>query len=236
MNIKILRPAVAMIELIFAIVVIGLVLMSAPMLMQTAANSGYVTTQQEAISEVAARISMVMGYHWDENDTDEEFLDPILNVSSTGDNELDKNSTTKRRKGTPLQSYRSFIRSDSNESLNASTSFGPVDTGETSGTEDDIDDFDGNITYLTGSSASADYIDSIKIKTIVTYISDSANYNSSAITYNFNPSTATTATTNIKMIEANLTSTSNVPELNKTIILRAFSCNIGGYELEERSF
>ncbi len=47
---QIRRPAIAMIELIFAIVIIGIVLMSVPQLISTAAKSGYVTIQQEAIS------------------------------------------------------------------------------------------------------------------------------------------------------------------------------------------
>jgi len=46
----------------------------------------------------------------------------------------------------------------------------------------------------------------------------------------------TSGTTNIKLISVTLTSTSGVNELNKTIVLRAFGCNIGAAELEVRRF
>jgi hypothetical protein len=69
MNKTTLRPAIAMVELIFAIVIMGIVLMSAPMLISTASKSGYVAIQQEAINEAASQVNMIMGYHWDENNT-----------------------------------------------------------------------------------------------------------------------------------------------------------------------
>ena len=68
---KTLRPAIAMIELIFALVIMAIVLMSAPMLISTATKSGYVAIQQEAINAAASQVNMIMGYHWDENSADE---------------------------------------------------------------------------------------------------------------------------------------------------------------------
>ena len=233
MKVIVLRPAIAMIELIFAIVIIGLVLMSAPQLISTATKSGYVTIQQESIDEAAAQVSMIIGYHWDENDTDEMYLDPIVNVDSTTAG-LEMNSTTFRRPGTPIESYRSFIRSDGKYNLNATASLG-IESGESE--EDDMDDFHNSDTALTLEGSKAGNIDTnITIEIKVSYISDTATYNASTITYNFAPAPVTTGTTNIKMVEANLTTTSNANELDKTIILRAFSCNIGGFQLEERNF
>ncbi len=237
---KTLRPAIAMIELIFAIVIMGIVLMSAPMLISTATKSGYVTIQQEAINEAASQINMIIGYHWDENDTDEMYLDPILVVSATGSSDLNILGTTGRRRGTPKESYRTFIRSDGTDDLSASTSPGS-ETGETA--EDDIDDFIGN-TILTLEDIKAGNIetDTINISTAISYSTDTVGgYNQSNITYN--PFTSSGgATTNIKSITVTLTSipsatVTTVPdELDKEIVLRAFSCNIGGYKLEEKSF
>ncbi len=228
------RPAIAMIELIFAIVIIGIVLMSAPMLMQQAAKSGYVTIQQEAINAAASRINMIMGYHWDEANTDESILDTILFTSSSV---TDLNGTI-RRIGTPQESYRSFI--DHNGSSSTATAVASL--GPDGSDEDDIDDFSGaaqdvNLTEIEASSADNIEKTTIKIATVVTYISDDspAVYNSS--TLSFSPDfTSSGSTTHIKGITTELTSTSGVDELNKTITLRAFSCNIGGYQLEERSF
>jgi len=75
------RKGIAMIELIFAIVVIGIVLMSVPNLVWTAGKSGYVGIQQEAINEAASHLNMIWSYPWDERDTDEKVRAPILHVS-----------------------------------------------------------------------------------------------------------------------------------------------------------
>ena len=51
-KIKKMRPAIAMIELIFAIVIMGIVLMSAPRLISTAAKSGYAFAENDVKIEV----------------------------------------------------------------------------------------------------------------------------------------------------------------------------------------
>ncbi len=231
---KTLRPAIAMIELIFALVIMGIVLMTAPMLISTAAKSGYVAIQQESINEAASHINMIMGYYWDENGTNSSERVPILQTG--GDSELDETTCpggilTGCRTGTPIESLRNF-RVGANERLTAT----PSSSLGSESDEDDIDDF--NDPAGTGlkliESSDIDYIDTISIRTTVSYINDAADYSLSTVNYIFNPSTTTSS--NIKMIEANLTSDSNTSELQKEIILRAFSCNIGEYELEERSF
>ncbi len=233
-----MRPAIAMLELIFAIVIMGIILMSAPQLISTAAQSGYVAIQQEGINEAATQVNMIMGYHWDENDADERYIDPILRVNS-GVAGLDEAVPTGRRPGTPSESYRTFIRSDGENNLTASTT---ADINETE--EDDIDDFSGTSTSLvfvpetTLEVNQADYIETttINIARNVVYSDDTANYNQANII--FDPSfTDAGDTTNIKSITVTLTSNSTAEELNKKeITLRGFSCNIGGYKLEEREF
>jgi len=182
---KIMRPAVAMLELIFAIVIMAIILMSAPQLISTAAKSGYVAIQQEAINEAASQVNMIMGYHWDENDADERYIDPILAVDS-GDTDLNEEGNTSRRLGTPEESYRSFVRSDGSEG-SASTTLGD-ETGETE--EDDIDDFADSITNLvfipdtTYEANEANYIETnIAIGRDVFYSNDDANYNQSTISF-----------------------------------------------------
>ena len=236
---KTLRPAIAMIELIFALVIMGIVLMTAPMLISTAAKSGYVAIQQEAINEAASQVNMIMGYHWDENTTDETYLDPILNVIA-GNGDLNVSGTTGRRRGTPLESYRSFIRSDGTDDLNASASLGSDPTGEI---KDDMDDFIGDTDLTLNGVGEAGNVETttININTTFSYINDNptgSSYQPVGGTLNFDLNFATaTGTTNIKGITIKLTSNSSAEELNtKEIKLRAFSCNIGGYKLEEKSF
>lgn len=232
MYIKALRPAIAMIELIFAIVIMGIVMMSAPMLISTATQSTYVALQQEGINEAASRVNMIMGYAWDENNTGDMYIPPILHVSS-GAASLNVNGNTARRIGTPMTSQRTFILSDANSSdLNASAL--RSDGGDT----DDIDDFIGDISLTLIEAATVDYTETttVNINTAVAYVSDSVTggYSQSTITYT--PFGAGSATTNVKSITVTLTSTTNLDELEKTIVLRAFSSNIGGYELKERTF
>jgi len=225
-----LRHAIAMIELIFALVIMGIAMMSAPMLMSTATNSTFVGIQQEGINEASTRINMIMGYQWDENDTDDKYIPPILNVKA-GASDLNQILLTSKRIGIPKESYRSFILSDKNSSqLYASA------LGSDGGDSDDIDDF-GNVSLSQVQASTSDYVEkNILISTAVAYNLDSVSGGYSQTTIQFSPFATSTDTTNIKSITVTLTSSSGVSELDKTIILRGFSCNIGGYQLEERSF
>ena len=226
-----------MIELIFAIVIMGIVLMSAPMLISTAAKSGYVAIQQEAINEAASQVNMIMGYHWDESNTNEDFIPPIL--ISGGDSELNEVNIsaepTGRRSGTPEESYRTFLRADG-QRLSASNIVGHT-------LKDNIDDFNGDTSLIEIEDAgSIDYVQdaaTININTTVRYIDDNSTYSSSSITFSpdfITPgSTSSASSTNIKRITVTLTNKTGAPdELDKKIILHAFSCNIGGYKLEEK--
>jgi hypothetical protein len=237
MHKRTLRPALAMIELIFSIVIIGIVMLTAPMLIQTAAQSGYVAIQQESISQAASRVSMIMGYNWDENGTGSNERAPILQTG--GDSELNNNSGSWRA-GTPIESLRNF-RFGSDENLTST----PISFLGPDAAENDIDDFKGiyHLTFITTAHADnlANYIETgadINMSINVAYISDEANYDKAATIFDFNTEALTgNDTSNIKMIEVKLTSANhNVGELDKEIVLRAFSCNIGEYRLEERSF
>lgn len=234
---KKLRPAIAMIELIFALVIMGIIMSSAPLLISNASKSGFVSMQQEAINEAASQLNIILGYQWDENNTNELYLPTILTAS--GDTDLNVIGTTGRRLGTPEESTRTFIRSDGIKNIPVSTTLG-FETGEVVGLEDDMDDFSGTTNLVeiveTVDDTEAEYIETttIQIATTITYNNDGANYNQSTIS--FNPFTAVGGTSNIKQITATLTSTSSADELDKEIKLHAFSCNIGSYELAGKAF
>jgi hypothetical protein len=222
-----------MIELIFAIVVMGIVLMSAPMLISTAASSVSVALQQEGINEAASRVSMILTYPWDENDVNDSCIPPVLHVTN-GDTELNENGTSGRRVGVPFDTNSHTFKCNSTE-LNA-TAIGQ----EGPGTIDDIDDFAGTTIHLVTDPTGAggkDYIEqnTIDIDTAIDYVSDTTIYNTSTINYDFNTTnTIAVGTSNIKSISITLTSTSGEDALSKTIILRGFSCNIGGFEYASR--
>jgi hypothetical protein len=239
MNNTPLRPAIAMIELIFAIVIMAIVLLSAPQLIRTSTQSGYVAIQQEAINEAASQVNLILGYSWDENNTNEIFLPSVLRVTH-GDASLKEVGSTGRRAGTPTHSYRSLYRADGKD-FNASV------IGSDGGDSDDMDDFDGTNNLVMIESASSDYIETstINIATTVRYGSDTpvpgtGPYSNlggdTEISYSPNLNSTATPTTNIKFITVRLTSISPLKELDKNITFNAFSANIGGYELEERIY
>lgn len=239
------RAGVAMIELIFAIVIMGIVLMSAPMLVSQAGNSAILGVQQEAIAAASTNLGMILTRHWDEQDTNESRESPVLLTDSTVTAlkeavDVDGNLIG-RRIGTPKTSYRSFLTS-LGDRLNATTvsNFTQTDL-------DDIDDFNGQVVSVglpsagdATTTAEGDYIDTtLQLTTAVSYINDApstGSYNSETMGFNSPFSAAATGTSNIKALSTTATSGSHDADLQTNVTLRAFSCNIGIYILEERNF
>ncbi len=234
-----MRLGIAMIELIFSIVILGIVLMSAPMLISTAAKSGYVSLQQEAIASTAAEIGMILTQHWDEGDTNATRSAPILGTN--GDTELNEPNISGlpsgRMAGTPDSSKRSFVDSQGGRINSVSV----ANLGSDGGDTDDIDDFTGNglTDYAAANTTEGDVTDTdISMAVTVSYISDAANYaGTSTLTLSnpFNTAAAGGGTSNIKHVNVTLTTTNTNIELSKNISLNAFSCNIGTYELNRRT-
>jgi hypothetical protein len=215
----------------------GIVMMSAPMLISTSTQSTYVALQQEGINEAASRIQMVLGYAWDEANANVEdnYVPTILHTTSLTADLLEVGTTT-RRIGIPMESQRSYKLSDpAGSEFTASTTLGS-DVGDS----DDMDDYIADTTVDPIEAATIDYIEQqgqLNINTAITYGADSVpgGYSQNIITYTpFGASASTTS--NVKNITVTLTSTSGVADLTKNIVLRAFACNIGGYEFEEREF
>lgn len=215
-----------MIELIFAIVVIGITLMSVPNLIDRASESSYTTMQQEAIAFASSQFSLLLSDEWDENDNNATCDEPL--TVTNGDPKLNSRAGAQ---------WRNYSDAPSNcLPLLAATPIG-FDVDD-SGSRDDIDDWNNNNSTLVNRGATdpmtgeiVDFL--IKIRSNIDYIDDSptsGDYNtSSSIVFNFN-TVADTPTTNIKAISTTLTTTNTVTKLEKTIILRAFACNIGTYE------
>ena len=230
------RKGIAMIELIFAIVIMAIVLMSAPTLINQSVKSGYVALQQESINIVASQINLLLTKEWDVSNTDPRIPPIVLTVDNGNDDLNMVNLTTGRRVGTLLTSWRSFIPSTGGV-VNAvdSSQFGKG--VHTVGEElDDIDDYHGEVTTLKGDGDAGgnNYIDiNITLTTSVAFGSDNPDgntYNASTLTFNHPFNSSPTGTTNIKLVSVTLNTTSEVKELAKNITLSAFMCNIGHYK------
>jgi len=228
-----------MIELIFSIVIMGIVMLSAPMLISTASKSTSVALQQEGINEAAARINMILTYDWDKNNVVTPCVDaPSILLTTDGDDELAQRFPgSSRRIGVnwATRPGTTHTFNCAGAEYNASADMGQE---AADGIYDDIDDFNGNTvlnTIKTGLGAGddgvgVDYIeqDTVQIATTVAYSDDDTIYADKVIAFTTVP-VASGAITNIKSITVTLTSTNTAKELKKNIRLQAFSCNLGSY-------
>jgi len=225
-----LRPAIAMIELIFAIVVIGITLLSAPLVLNQSIQSSTIAMQQESIAAAATQIGLIMTENWDENDSNDTTKYNILNVA-TGNAALafgarDLNGTySTRAMNDPVVSPFANATNGANLGKEALSDV----------RNDDIDDYNNaeyNLTLYAGESENlsnnkGEYLDRrIVMKNNVSYGIDTANYANDPLAFN-NPFRTSATSTNIKLITVTLTSKSTASENDKSILLSAFSCNIG---------
>ena len=229
------KKGIAMIELIFALVIMGIVLLSTPMLIQQSTKSGFVAIQQEAIAAVSSHTQLLLAKYWDEADANNSIgtapiVIPRFPIIGSPFNLAGTTNIVGRTTaigGTPIPA--SPIGTDTNET-NGST-------------YDDIDDYNGSQLHLTifnnetTTTSTGDYIDqNVTITTSITFanegiiplIGDTINVGNNIYNSNIAPNDS-----NIKFIKVNLTSNNtDVAELDKNITLNAFSCNIGTYSLE----
>lgn len=238
------KKAIAMIELIFALVIMGIVLLSAPMLIQQSVRSGNVALQQEAIAAAASQTAIVLSMHWDEaNSNIPAGESPILSSNRAP---LDFNETNLPRglvgvsgrnsenSGTILDPTL-FINFGSDETNSS-------DTNETDYTTfDDVDDYQNShfgLLIFNNEQTSADigdYVDiNLTMATKINYADDSVTLATNTnVGSNIN-NTTTLPFSNIKFVHVNLTSNSGIEELEKNITMEAFSCNIGTYIPQDR--
>lgn len=250
------RKAIAMIELIFALVIMGIVMMSAPMLISQSQKSTQVVLQQEAIAAGVSDLNMILSRHWDEADTNTTVGAPVLLVNNGSSLLAPISSTERRRIGTPTTSNRNFLDNlGTEQNATAPNRFGPLvastlENDDSNNSYDDIDDFatinvnDTGTLLIADVALRGDLVDTaantgskgMVFNTQILYTVDAnTTFDSSTITFNpFNSSP--TGTTNVKMIKITVTTDSNIDELEKKIVLKAFSSNIGEYKLEARSF
>jgi len=238
------KSGIAMIELIFALVIIGIVLLSSPMLIQQSIRSSFIGVQQESISAISTHTAILLSKHWDEGDANNTTgVAPIISLV----NELP--NSPYRLEG--IVDINLSSRTSSIAGNNVTVSPIGVDFNETDFSfYDDIDDYnnmDLNLTVFNNEVTSAnegEYIDQdIVINTKVTFANDRPNGSDilTAPTINagntiYTNSNISPYESNIKFIRVNLTTLNSVDELDKNITLNAFSCNLGTYTLGEAQF
>jgi len=221
-----LKKAFSLIEVVFAIVIVSISLMSVPMLLKEASKSDEYSIIQESVLAASTKMGNIISYPWDDSsyDTTNKIL-RVLDVSS-GDSELD------RYLASVNQNYRiGHVVGDQRRRFFDSVAY-PGGKYPTSGTAtlNNISAFNGQ-SFTIGGSGAYDYKDaSITMVSKVYYISDATDYSLQDISITLTPTSIATST-NIKVIELNTTS----PMLSRSFILRTFMCNIGQSNLLVRT-
>lgn len=229
------KRGIAMIELIFALLIMGIVLLTTPMLIQQSIQSSNVALQQESIAAIASHTGIILSKHWDEGDANlSAGVAPIITLLNPA-----------------AQSPFNLagIGLDANVSGRTSTLSGNDINVSALGQDvltvfDDVDDYNNNPVTLnvfagevSDYTTLGDYVDrDITIATTVTFASDRPNANV-LIGPNINAGNQIFGNqniafdSNIKFIQTRLTTTNGEVELDKNITLNSFSCNLGTYSL-----
>jgi len=211
------RYAFTMIELIFAIVVISIAVISLPMMIQTSTKGIESNLVQEAIFASSAKLKEIISYPWDDNSIQSgSMLSKVIWTSAH-----DCNSSTKLRPGHIMeQQHRRCL--DSNFSLIQPTAVLGMEVND-AGVYDDIDDFNNVSTHIfinnTGGSITSaqGYKEDYTMDINVSYAAFD---------------TTTAASKNMKKIDITIKDSDN----NITTKLHTYSANIGEVDYYKRSF
>lgn len=225
-----MRKASSMIELVIAIVVMGIAMMTLPLMLERTQENNAFAMQQEALLAARTQIGDMTTYPWDDNSLKDNKV-AILDTNAS-DIELARTSATSPRRVGHVNQDRRRKFFDSNEANNAaSTALGPE-----GGDLDDIDDFDDGVakTLIAGETADIglDYRFDLNMTTNVAYISDTATYANQDLAFTLGITPITAGSTNIKMTELILQGSG----LDGNMTLRAYSSNIGESELLRRIY
>lgn len=213
-----MRKAASMLELVIAIVVMGIAVMTLPLILTQSQNANALALQQEVILATKTKLGYILAYEWDANSYDTNAsVSRVLNTSNSASADSDFNATTTRRIGHISADNRRRLRDD----MASPTPSGSAGWGNAPLL--DIDDFHNKVENTTVVAADMDYIFNLELNSSVTYINDSALYSNQDINFVFDASSTPANPTNIKMITVRTKDTSN----NVNIILRAFASNIG---------
>ncbi len=213
-----IRSAFTMIELIFAIVIIAITVVSLPMMTQVTSKGLEANIAQEAVFATSAKMMQILSFAWDGNSIDantSKSLDYAKVIDIADNAYARKNATTKLtdtnstfRIGHVREGlHRRFF--DINENIVPGV-----------GIEDQ------NITTTVNGFDKDGYKYNMTLTPTISYVS---NDSSTANPFVLNTSTSVNPT-NIKMIE--ITTTIN----NNIILLRAYASNIGEVDFNKRQY
>jgi len=211
------RPAIALVELIVAIVIMAIAFTAIPIMMESSEQAGDIVIQQETIAILDSQLHEIAKMQWDEGETNEtknggyaKILDTT--VTSGGGNYArypDTNSSFRIGAMTMYANEGKFRRRFYNSITMASYPVGAEESDET--LYDDIDDYDG-LSYSLSDQNATGYKATYDIDVDV-------GYHDNDILSHATP----TGSTGIKVVTVRATS----PDLDVNVSLKSFFCNIG---------
>lgn len=236
------RHAFTMIELIFALVIMGIVFVSLPVILLRNADALEENLIQESIFLASAKMNHITSFQWDENSSETGVgtlsTADVIDVSGTGASSLDRNVSDFRVGHFQEDKHRRMSPIGNSRSATAIS-----DLGREGVIYDDIDDFDdfnntalvlsaGTVTSATG------YKKAYRIDVAVYYVDDDdggAFFNGAA-TQDFTfGTTPATGTTNLKMIEVSIDQ-NDTTGWEQTLLLRSYAANIGETDYFKRRY
>jgi len=237
---KVFRYGFTMIELIFAIVIIGITMLGVPLLIRTDSQSQERNLLQEAIMITTTKISQILTYPWDPQSnqiglglSSSQVLGTAIVLPATGlerspglDFRAGHFQLALRRRMTPVNNARNAT------AVNAAVA----------GALTNLNDFDNTNVNILGASGALAYKSPYRLRTTVNYITDALNvntYNTAGVTnlaFDYNM-TDPGITTNIKVVRV-LTQQQNINTLVWTPVVElvSFSCNIGETSFYKRRY
>ncbi len=224
------HTAFTMIELIFAIIVISIVVISMPMMMKANEDAVESNIVQEALFASSAKMMQVLSYPWDENSTDNTGVyGKVIDISggtaaykrSDANGTLDVNSSY--RVGHILQDnhrrFHDYTSPYANTigalATNVATPTALNNTGQT------------NVPFDNPLSSATGYKNNYTMDVSVGYISDTPSS-----TFIFPNIGETTTPTNIRLLTVTIKDSNG----NPLTLLRSYSSNIGEFDFAKRRF
>ncbi len=233
-----MKKAVSLIELIIAIVIMGITVTALPSILTQADNSNIFALRQDAILAAKTKLKGVMSHEWDSTTFDPiDVKSYIVTTNST-------NAQLISRAGlVPLSGRRSYDPSGAGVRVaTAIPSSPPTGTfqsindfnAETSGVAQSVIMSDGNL----NDAKNLDYIfKNMQLVTNVSYINDNGlDFSGNTAVFNFSPNAETTGslatTSNIKRVAVNVGI-----DADQAVSLQSFVFNLGeSLTLDPREF
>ena len=225
------HSAFSMIELVFAIVIIGVSMLTIPMLMRVDATNQEDSLLQEGIMLTSTKVSQVLTYPWDANSSPGGGLMTMTQALETG---ILGAADLTARQAPPNGNFR--IGHFTQKLRRRLT---PVTAPRTAGAigaafDGSISGFNTNSENIAAVDGQYSYKKQWRLDTVVTYVEDNATYTNTNVALDF-PDVGVAGPTNIKMVE--VTATDVTPNsAGDTIVLRSYSSNIGEAEFYKRRY